>query len=294
MVELQNLRRVLEMNKKLFDEKIREFKSNLNNGELVVLPVAGGEVVDTFHDCDDYCFQIIELDESDNYKVHSEFNIRRTHYNMASDEIFYQGYEGAHRFYEEMKKHGAFVKDQEFIEMFSKNQAHLYRSATKIDEADYEINLIENDVVLINRNDLGELRSDTFNTDFELKAFGSALTAAGLEHSLPEDNVFRVVNTENGVEFLCRLDADEGRAVISFYDARYPHVEVSEGVHGQFVSEYYVETLTSSDAFEEGLTLDGGVPNWYLDAVAMQKLAGFLETKGITVEPSYNYSHSYS
>lgn len=51
--------------------------------------------------------------------------------------------------------------------------------------------------------------------------------------------------------------------VVAFYDRRYDF-----DTHGQFVSDYDRETLLERHG-GYGLNLDGGVPNWSVDASAM-------------------------
>ena len=57
---------------------------------------------------------------------------------------------------------------------------------------------------------------------------------------------------------------NEGSLMVEFYDIRYPHTE-----YGQFVSRYYAKTLLPHRG--GGLCLDGGIPNWTLDAPSMTK-----------------------
>jgi len=57
---------------------------------------------------------------------------------------------------------------------------------------------------------------------------------------------------------------NDGGLMVEFYDTRFPHTE-----HGQFVSRYYASTLLPWKG--GGLCLDGGVPNWSLDAGAMRE-----------------------
>lgn len=58
--------------------------------------------------------------------------------------------------------------------------------------------------------------------------------------------------------------------VVSFYDSRYSHTPL-----GQFVSDYYVETLLEREC-GYGLTLYGGVPDWTIDAGAMDLVRSWL------------------
>ena len=57
--------------------------------------------------------------------------------------------------------------------------------------------------------------------------------------------------------------------LIEFYDRRYPHTQ-----DGQFVgARYYVSTIRNGDA---GLILDGGIPNWQIDADTMRLVRTWL------------------
>ena len=64
------------------------------------------------------------------------------------------------------------------------------------------------------------------------------------------------------------LTHDSPRPMIEFYDARYPHTP-----HGQFVSRYYLDTLTDHP-FEHGLDLQGDVADWTIDADTLQTMIG--------------------
>ena len=57
---------------------------------------------------------------------------------------------------------------------------------------------------------------------------------------------------------------NEGKLMVEFYDARHSSTE-----HGQFVTRYNAEVLLPHNG--RGLCLDGGVPNWSLDAAAMKE-----------------------
>lgn len=59
--------------------------------------------------------------------------------------------------------------------------------------------------------------------------------------------------------------------MIEFYDARYPHTE-----NGQFVSRYYITTLLEGND-NRGLCLDGGIPDWNIDAQAMNTVKEWLK-----------------
>ena len=54
---------------------------------------------------------------------------------------------------------------------------------------------------------------------------------------------------------------------VAFYDARFT-MKSPVHAHGQFVSDYSVETLLERQSGWP-LTLDGGVPNWEIDASTM-------------------------
>jgi len=76
-----------------------------------------------------------------------------------------------------------------------------------------------------------------------------------------------------------RLTHDRDDPMIEFYDAQYANVR-SFGPRGQFVSRYYVSTLAKHPT-GAGLCLDGGVPEWSVDAAALAPVlrlcAGFAE-----------------
>lgn len=63
------------------------------------------------------------------------------------------------------------------------------------------------------------------------------------------------------------LTHEESEPLVEFYDARFDHTKF-----GQFVSRYYVTTLTGEcewshgDSRKTGICLDGGVPDWFVDA----------------------------
>ncbi len=59
----------------------------------------------------------------------------------------------------------------------------------------------------------------------------------------------------------------DGTPMVEFYDAR--HMQC--GPRGQFVSRYYLHTLLPRlVAGDAGLMLDGGVPDWRIDAKALR------------------------
>lgn len=70
---------------------------------------------------------------------------------------------------------------------------------------------------------------------------------------------FKVILTTRG---------DAGEPLVKFYDTRFPHTE-----HGQFVSDYYAKTLLATTG---GLALNFGVPDWSVDAAAMDVVRAWL------------------
>jgi hypothetical protein len=98
-------------------------------------------------------------------------------------------------------------------------------------------------------------------------------------------NTFEITNHDNGIKFLVRLvysgqtygrdfclTHNEADPLVEFYDTRFPHTEF-----GQFVSRYYLSTLLEDRPF--GLTLDGGVANWYLPIASMCLVMQWLDAK---------------
>ena len=88
------------------------------------------------------------------------------------------------------------------------------------------------------------------------------------------------VKNGDGIVFNVRLLTDgekygrnfalthEGEPVIEFYDTRYDHTPL-----GQFVSSYYLETL--SDSCDKGirtLSLQGDVNSWYIEGDSLQDI----------------------
>lgn len=55
------------------------------------------------------------------------------------------------------------------------------------------------------------------------------------------------------------------QTLIEFWDARYSNF----GPLGQFISNYNLSTLVGHDPME-GINLDGGVPDWEIDAAALR------------------------
>ena len=67
------------------------------------------------------------------------------------------------------------------------------------------------------------------------------------------------------------LTHNEEEPLVEFYDARYPHTEL-----GQFVSRYYLTTLLDKNK-DVGLDLDGGIPDWKIQAKEMNEVIEWLE-----------------
>ena len=63
------------------------------------------------------------------------------------------------------------------------------------------------------------------------------------------------------------------REVVSFYDRRFT---MSHNPHGQFVSDYFPESLF--DHGNDALSLDGGVLNWVIDRASMVLILDWLES----------------
>ena len=57
---------------------------------------------------------------------------------------------------------------------------------------------------------------------------------------------------------------DKSDPLVEIYDTRFPHTQ-----YGQFVSRYYLSTLMEGHNPNVGLNMDGAIPNWSLDAAAL-------------------------
>lgn len=76
--------------------------------------------------------------------------------------------------------------------------------------------------------------------------------------------VFNVKRVDPG-EYYGRAECLKAEGIyIEFYDATYSNC----GPLGQFVSRYYLKTLAERDP-HDGLNLQGGVPEWQIDAAAL-------------------------
>jgi hypothetical protein len=61
--------------------------------------------------------------------------------------------------------------------------------------------------------------------------------------------------------------------MVEFYDSRYNQSDWMG--RGQFVSRYYVDTIMD-DTYPNGLSLDGGIPEWTVSADEMNEVQQFL------------------
>jgi hypothetical protein len=67
--------------------------------------------------------------------------------------------------------------------------------------------------------------------------------------------------------------------LVEFYDARHPFDRLSDNVSAQFISRYYLSTLTEGlvkGGTIHGLDLDGGVPSWTANGETMRGLSAIL------------------
>ena len=77
---------------------------------------------------------------------------------------------------------------------------------------------------------------------------------------------------------------NEHGTLVEFFDGRYPHWQDPNGeVLGQFVSRYYLDTLTGRCEWSNGgigkgtgFCLHGGVEDWSISAQAAKEVADFL------------------
>lgn len=60
--------------------------------------------------------------------------------------------------------------------------------------------------------------------------------------------------------------------IVEFYDLRHPGFALAnpENIPGQFISRYLSNTIMEID--EDGLNLDGGVPEWTVDKAAIKRI----------------------
>jgi len=78
----------------------------------------------------------------------------------------------------------------------------------------------------------------------------------------------RIVNTGDRFGLNDVLVNDDDQALIEFWDT-------STFEEGQFVSRYFAETILDHE-FGHGLNLDGGIPEWSIDANSMTTIVGWL------------------
>ena len=82
------------------------------------------------------------------------------------------------------------------------------------------------------------------------------------------------VEADNAVPFIAALVLlSDGKEGVRFYDARYNHSSVKDDIAGQFIAEYYADTIK---AHVGGLDLHGGVKDWKIDAGTMSLIKGRL------------------
>jgi hypothetical protein len=102
-----------------------------------------------------------------------------------------------------------------------------------------------------------------------------------------------IITNENGRQFFVRvvlqgdrygldecLMHDTDRPMVEFYDYTYANKKTF-GPRGQFVARYYVSTLLKDQRQDNrrgtGLCLDGGVPEWQVDALPLNRVLALLE-----------------
>lgn len=93
---------------------------------------------------------------------------------------------------------------------------------------------------------------------------------------------FWAFTTTKGVPMVARMIKKTGmrEPCIEFYDLRYPFTTIlthKEGaLQGQFISRYYVSTIMEREP-HRGLCLDGGIPNWDIDADNMDRIIDWMD-----------------
>lgn len=83
----------------------------------------------------------------------------------------------------------------------------------------------------------------------------------------------RIVNTGDKYGRNDCLTNDKA-PMVEFYDSRYTCRDFAD--RGQFVSRYYIKTLTDSGC-PFGLCLDGGVPEWSVSAEGMKQVIQYIK-----------------
>ena len=105
--------------------------------------------------------------------------------------------------------------------------------------------------------------------------------------------IMKILNQETNIPFIVRLvekGDNYGRdlcltqkteeTTIHFYDARYPHTQLTDKLAGQLTGgSYYVATLTKDkkSLMEGGLDLNGGEEDWSIDGNTMKQVFAFIE-----------------
>ena len=69
------------------------------------------------------------------------------------------------------------------------------------------------------------------------------------------------------------LTHESKKPLVEFYDNRFPHTEF-----GQFISRYYIDTILNMKN-NEGLDLQGGVPDWKINATEMNSVVAWLKVE---------------
>lgn len=111
---------------------------------------------------------------------------------------------------------------------------------------------------------------------------------AMIRRAFPRD-LFMCLTNDRGVPFNIRVVKDgesygknrsldhKGFPMVEFYDARYDYDRDEYGQTtglGHFVTRYFAKLLIDAERGlrEEGLKLDGGVPDWFLDSSNIEEL----------------------
>ena len=68
---------------------------------------------------------------------------------------------------------------------------------------------------------------------------------------------------------------NDSAPMVEFYDSRYDFPDFMG--RGQFVSRYYVSTLTENGEYGRGLCLDGGIPEWSVSADGMKQVLEYIQ-----------------
>ena len=83
---------------------------------------------------------------------------------------------------------------------------------------------------------------------------------------------------------------NDGGPLVEFYDARHAFDKAPNGrVLGQFISRYDLETMLDAAKEEIGISLDGGIPEWTINAEGMKPVYSALRKLQKIVEPNTVY-----